>query len=309
MKTFLPVPYTAPPKRLRRAGRLPGPVSPVLVVRREPGQLVAWWSVDGRGRSGCLTLGVICFVTGALLPLLLAGFIGLGLGLNYVGGRQAAGGHAPPAPRPRLLVVLPTLTPTPQPVVQPAADPAPQPSPHSFLIQVIERDLVPTPIVEAAPTAILKPVHPLTGWPVAGPVSQRFGCSAYYTGLPGPDCPAEAPWFHDGVDIAAGAGTLVRAALTGTVLFAGADGDGPVCREGYRGYGQVVVIAGETGWQALYAHLAQVNVMVGQAVTPETIIGAVGETGCVSGVHLHFGLRHNGALLDPEAILGPQGQE
>jgi murein DD-endopeptidase MepM/ murein hydrolase activator NlpD len=70
-----------------------------------------------------------------------------------------------------------------------------------------------------------------------------------------------------------------------------------------------MVIDGGAGWQALYAHLARVDVAVGQGVTPETIIGATGETGCVSGVHLHFGLRHNGGLVDPEVVIGPQHEE
>jgi hypothetical protein len=66
--------------------------------------------------------------------------------------------------------------------------------------------------------------HLLTSLPLPGDITQGFGCSPYYTGLTGPGCPAEAPWFHDGLDIGATAGTPVRAALTGTVRFAGPDG-------------------------------------------------------------------------------------
>jgi murein DD-endopeptidase MepM/ murein hydrolase activator NlpD len=144
---------------------------------------------------------------------------------------------------------------------------------------------------------------PLAGWPVAGEITQGFGCSGYYTGLPGPDCPAEAPWFHDGIDIGPpAAGAPVRAALTGTVIFAGPDGSGPDCGQGYRGYGLAVVVGTETGWLALYGHLARVDVAAGQAVTPETVIGTVGETGCVSGPHLHFGLQHHNELIDPEEM-------
>jgi murein DD-endopeptidase MepM/ murein hydrolase activator NlpD len=132
-------------------------------------------------------------------------------------------------------------------------------------------------------------------------LSQPFGCSPFYTGIPGPGCPAEAPWFHDGIDLAAPVGTPVRAALTGTVIFTGPDGRGPLCGE-YRGYGLgVVVDDGE--WQSLYAHLSRIDVVVGQAVTPATIIGASGETGCVSGPHLHFGLRRQERLVDPLTYL------
>jgi murein DD-endopeptidase MepM/ murein hydrolase activator NlpD len=283
-------------------------------VRREPRFFAALWSVDGGGRS-FLAIGDICFVAGSILPLLLVGAIVLGLGLSYIGGQVAATNNPAP-PRPRRLVVLPTIPPTPLPTSQPATDPAPPTTPgvlpgllQPLSIQVIERDLAPLEVVEPEPEATPEPAQPLTGWPVRGAISQGFGCSPYYTGISGPGCPAEAPWFHDGVDIAAGAGTPVRASLAGTVVFAGADGGGPVCRDGYRGYGLAVVIDGGAGWQALYAHLARVDVTVGQVVTPETIIGSIGKTGCVSGVHLHFGLRHNGRLVDPEVAADRQGEE
>lgn len=147
-----------------------------------------------------------------------------------------------------------------------------------------------------APTPPLN--FPLTRWPVGGPVSQGFGCSPYYTGIPGPACEADRPWFHDGVDIVASSGTPVRAGLTGTAIFAGPDGDGPPCGA-YRGYGLGVVVDNGAGWQALYAHLSEITVAMGQAVTPETVIGTVGETGCGTGAHLHFGLRYEGELVDP----------
>jgi len=135
--------------------------------------------------------------------------------------------------------------------------------------------------------------------PVSGPVSQGFGCSPFYSGIPGPGCPADAYWFHDGVDLAVPNGTPVKSTMAGIVIFAGADGDGPLCNRGYRGYGLAVVVDGGNGLQALYAHLSQTAVVAGQVVTPETVIGASGDTGCVSGAHLHFGLRRDGQLVDP----------
>jgi murein DD-endopeptidase MepM/ murein hydrolase activator NlpD len=142
----------------------------------------------------------------------------------------------------------------------------------------------------------------LAAWPVEGRLSQPFGCSPFYTGLTGPGCPAERPWFHDGIDLAVSAGMPVRAALTGTVIFAGPDGSGPACGD-YRGYGLGVVIDDGGEWQVLYAHLSQIEVGVGQVVTPATVIGTSGATGCVSGPHLHFGLRHQENLVDPLAYL------
>jgi murein DD-endopeptidase MepM/ murein hydrolase activator NlpD len=145
------------------------------------------------------------------------------------------------------------------------------------------------------------PSIPVQLLPLKGRVSQAFGCSPYYTGIRGPGCPADQPWFHDGLDIAAPVGTPVPAVLSGTVIFAGADDSGPVCGE-YQGYGLAVVVDSGDGRQALYAHLSKVGVTIGQRVSPDTIIGQVGATGCVTGPHLHFGLRYSGELVDPTLL-------
>jgi len=157
-----------------------------------------------------------------------------------------------------------------------------------------------SPVQAAVPRSELRlaPSAAIT-LPVSGPVSQGFGCSPFYSGIPGPGCPADAYWFHDGVDLAVPNGTPVKSTMAGIVIFAGADGDGPLCNRGYRGYGLAVVVDGGNGLQALYAHLSQTAVVAGQVVTPETVIGASGDTGCVSGAHLHFGLRRDGQLVDP----------
>ena len=52
----------------------------------------------------------------------------------------------------------------------------------------------------------------------------------------------------------------------------------------------IVAIDGNT-YDAIYAHLSGVNVSVGQHVTLETVIGALGNTGCSTGAHLHIELR------------------
>lgn len=120
-----------------------------------------------------------------------------------------------------------------------------QPTPTIHLLRRIEPLTAPTPaaieiartpfapaVATIAPAAggepaavILTPPAAekiLAGLPVAGVVTQGFGCSATRNGWPGPDCPADAPWFHDGLDIGAQEGTPVRAALSGTVIYAAA---------------------------------------------------------------------------------------
>jgi murein DD-endopeptidase MepM/ murein hydrolase activator NlpD len=161
---------------------------------------------------------------------------------------------------------------------------------------------VEAPVVASTPQAA-QAGAPEIRRPVAGQVSQAYGCSPYYSGIPGPGCPVEAFWFHDGVDIAVGVGTPVQAGMAGRVTFAAADGDGPLCNQGYRGYGLAVMVDNGEGWQALYAHLSGIDVQEGQAVEPETVIGLSGDTGCVSGAHLHFGLRHDGELVDPLEVM------
>ncbi len=163
----------------------------------------------------------------------------------------------------------------------------------------------PTMAVAQSPAEEPTPVSPLTGWPVGGQMTQTFGCSPYFTGIPGPACGDAAPWFHDGVDIANIEGAPVRAALSGTVIFAGPDTAGPVCGE-YQGYGLSVIVDNGQGWRTLYAHLSRIEVVSGQPVEPDTLIGAVGRTGCASGNHLHFAVRHQGNLVDPARLIPDQ---
>lgn len=293
MKTMLPAPFN-PPRPLRKVGQLARRSSQTLVVRHSPRLFAAMWFVEGGARRFLLA-GAVGFMAGTLLPLLAVGGMVVGLVLGFAGVQAAAATPLPVRPRPR--AVLPALRPTTQPPLPAPTPPPAQPAlpipAQPFAIEVVERDLTPT--AEPSP-------QPLIGWPADGAITQGFGCSSYYTGIAGPGCPAETPWFHDGVDIANQAGAPVRASLAGTVVFAGADRGGPLCQGGYRGYGLAVVVDNGAGWQVLYAHLARLEVKVGQAVTPETIIGAAGETGCVSGTHLHFGLRYNGVLVDPEEL-------
>jgi murein DD-endopeptidase MepM/ murein hydrolase activator NlpD len=246
-----------------------------------------------------------------LLSLLLCGLgvfgVGIRLSIDIPDG-EAAGPPSPtptgvqvvvwqiePPILPSSTAILPSPTPIrPTPTASPAFAPTATPNP------TVSPNL-PWPAPTNTPVAST-PETPLVGAPVEGPVTQAFGCSPFYTGIPSPSCPAEAPWFHDGLDLLDEAGTPVRAAITGTVIFAGPDDDGPLC-DAYRGYGLGVVVDSGDGWRILYAHLSRIDVTPGQTVTPQTIIGAVGDTGCVSGAHLHFGLRREGQLVDPEFYL------
>jgi murein DD-endopeptidase MepM/ murein hydrolase activator NlpD len=120
----------------------------------------------------------------------------------------------------------------------------------------------------------------------------------YYTyGADGP----ENLWrVHHGIDMPNPIGESVRAAGSGTVVWA-ADSfrveqpDGSIT-EVTPSYGNTVLIRHDFGYRGqtlytLYAHLATILVAKGQRVQSGDIIGLVGDTGYVSGSHVHFEVR------------------
>jgi murein DD-endopeptidase MepM/ murein hydrolase activator NlpD len=95
---------------------------------------------------------------------------------------------------------------------------------------------------------------------------------------------------HNGIDIAAEAGTPVRSAADGLVVYSD---------NGLRGYGNCVMIVHDGGLLTLYAHNLRTTVQAGQWVARGERIGLVGQTGYAWGPHSHFELRDNGRLRDP----------
>jgi LysM repeat protein len=89
---------------------------------------------------------------------------------------------------------------------------------------------------------------------------------------------------YNGVDLAAPAGTSVRAAQGGEVIVARTSGWNG-------GYGLYIVIKHPNGTQTLYAHLSSIAVVPGSIVASGQTIGAVGNTGRSTGNHLHFEVR------------------
>ena len=87
---------------------------------------------------------------------------------------------------------------------------------------------------------------------------------------------------HLGIDLRGDMGDPVKAVDNGVVVYAGWND---------WGYGNMVVIDHGSGWQSLYAHLAEVDVICGQEVYAGDKIGSMGDTGEADGVHLHFELR------------------
>ena len=102
---------------------------------------------------------------------------------------------------------------------------------------------------------------------------------------------------HDGVDIAAEAGTSVLAASSGTVISVEED---PLM-------GTTVVIEHDGGYQTTYSNLqAEPSVAEGDTVSAGQIIGAVGDTAAAEaaqGPHLHFSVTCDGEPVDPQSFL------
>ncbi|KTE43602.1 hypothetical protein ATE62_03980 [Sphingopyxis sp. HIX] len=99
---------------------------------------------------------------------------------------------------------------------------------------------------------------------------------------------------HHGLDIPGGAGTPILASAPGRVAFAGPAG----------GYGRMVEIDHGGGLATRYAHLSQILVARGQAVSLQQPIALMGSTGRSTGNHLHFEVRLNGRPTDPLGWFG-----
>jgi len=102
--------------------------------------------------------------------------------------------------------------------------------------------------------------------------------------------------FHLGQDMAKAAGSSIKAADGGTVLFAGWSGS----------YGYMVDIDHGGGFTTRYAHCSDIYVSAGEKVYQGKIIAAVGSTGVSSGPHLHFEVRKYGSVVNPAAYIGIQ---
>jgi lipoprotein YgeR len=99
-----------------------------------------------------------------------------------------------------------------------------------------------------------------------------------------------------GIDITNGAGTIVVAAATGTVVYAG---------DGLRGYGQLVILKHDNDFLTAYAHNRALLVKEGQVVQQGQQIAEMGDTDS-DHVALHFELRYNGHSIDPARYLPPR---
>ena len=211
------------------------------------------------------------------------------------------------------------ITPTIEPTFPPQFSPSPSLSPTPF------KTNVPDPLEFVYPTQGPIPVSswrpPLYSTPWAPTPYDHFyfasPVAADEINTPVADYRYGGRFFqdvvHTGVDIPAPKGTPVLAAGAGTVIWAGYGV--------YRGgvdpsdpYGLAVTIRHDFGYQnqmlfTIYGHLDRIDVVEGQHVETGDALGLVGETGTVTGPHLHFEVRigENGFFTtrNPELWLVP----
>ena len=118
-------------------------------------------------------------------------------------------------------------------------------------------------------------------WPLNGTVTMQYGSRVHPT--------FKTKIFNSGIDIKAAAGTPVKAAGPGEVLYQG----------WLRGFGQVVIIDHGGNLTTVYAHLGGTSVREGANVQTGAVIGKVGNTGTDSEYGLHFEVRKNGSAQNP----------
>lgn len=121
--------------------------------------------------------------------------------------------------------------------------------------------------------------------PVPAAATDSFGTRRMFNG--------KLASIHKGADFRAAMGTPVHASNSGLVVLAR-----PLYYEG-----NCVVIDHGMGLFTLSMHFSRIDVHEGQRVHTGEVLGLSGATGRVTGPHLHWAVRWQGAYLDPVKLL------
>jgi murein DD-endopeptidase MepM/ murein hydrolase activator NlpD len=119
-------------------------------------------------------------------------------------------------------------------------------------------------------------------WPIDGRMSGAWGNQRVLNGVPA------SP--HMGFDIAAPAGTPIRAPASGVISLAEPD---------LHFEGGLVLIDHGQGLVSMYLHMSRLDVKAGDVVVRGQVIGAVGAKGRATGPHLCWRMKWRDRNLDP----------
>ena len=120
-------------------------------------------------------------------------------------------------------------------------------------------------------------VEPEFRWPARGRIIQGFKAGG-----------------NDGINISVPAGTSVRAAESGVVVYSG---------DGLKGYGNLVLVKHPNGFVTAYGNNSELDVKRGEQVKRGQVIAKSGDTGNVNAPQLHFELRKGSTPVDPTNYL------
>ena len=121
--------------------------------------------------------------------------------------------------------------------------------------------------------------------PVEGLKSSEFGVRRFINNEPRNS--------HTGLDIAAKVGTEIISPLSGKVLLVG----------DFYYRGKTVFLDHGGGIISTYSHLSKISVQEGQLIKKNEIIAKGGQSGRVTGPHLHWQIVLSGIPVDPELFL------
>ncbi len=134
-------------------------------------------------------------------------------------------------------------------------------------------------------------------WPMVGQITQDFGCTGFAWEPPQGSC----AHYHTGIDIAAPMYTPIRAAGSGTVLFAGPNPYDPYPKA------WIVIIAHSQNLLTWYGHVDNAvkppRVRAGDVVSKGEIIAYNGLTGRTTGPHLHWMVELNDNFVNPRLFV------
>lgn len=128
---------------------------------------------------------------------------------------------------------------------------------------------------------IVSPGYPITSCPQVNRCISGYSCND-----------------HIGIDFGANRDAAVTAAGEGTVSK---------IEKSSTGYGNLVIVDHEGGFQTYYAHLQEIDsrIKVGADVNLSQLIGKVGSTGKSTGPHLHFEIRKDGTAYNTSPLFLP----